>query len=155
MHNYGPFSALTDPSELFEELEPAHRAAFEELQADNKDTFAEAYGLMQTCDGSLTMLVEPEHQLVTHCFLIDTTGPGEFELFAMDIPPKDNPLKATTLDEAIDRLEALVDREDAVRGLVSALRQFILSNEEDVSIPHTDRNELVAYLNAMGARYTL
>lgn len=73
MHNYGPFSALTDTAELFEELEPAHRTAFEELQADNKDTFAEAYGLMQACDGSLTMLVEPEHQLVTHCFLIDTT----------------------------------------------------------------------------------
>ena len=159
MHSYGPFPALTDTEDfethVLDELEPAHRAAFEELKDGSQDTLDELIGLMMDCDGSLTVLIEPDHKTIAHLFLIDTTGPRTYEIHAMDLAPRDNPLKAPTLDEAIDRVDALADREDLVRGCFSALRQFLLSHEEEVSLNPEDRNELVAYLNARGASSTL
>lgn len=155
MHSYGPFPALTDTDDfetrVLDELEPSHRAAFEELKDGSNDTLDELKAFMMDCEGSLTILIEPDHKTLAHVFLFDVPRHRRFEIHAMDLAPRDNPLKAPTLDESIDRVDALADREDLVRGCFSALRQFLLSHEEEVALSPADRNELVAYLNAQGA----
>lgn len=151
MRYYGPFpfvlTAREFNAEIAGKLDAHHRAALLDYRRREPGPFSSVMELLKgDLEGTAGVLIDDDEKPTAYYFQFECHGNTWVNV--LEIESDSNPLRATTLDDALNRVDSLDDA-SAPDGLFSSMRQFILNHGAKLANP-ADANELVAYLNAHG-----